>query len=183
MLRSAQRSAVMACTREVVVSWDEYHRKVAVIDAVLDRAAGTGQVAVPYADVPGASTVFASESDLVSALEAKWSVLYRGFLEQEAFEGECTGASPVEIARSAWDRVDAVQPALRRLIDHNSPRGGPALACAAGDVRIEAAGAGGGPSQPWRTNVVGVSGPSGVGAEVGALMVLLFFAFVLRSLY
>ncbi|MGV9747101.1 hypothetical protein ACWDTG_19635 [Rhodococcus zopfii] len=91
--------------------------------------------------------MFASESDLISALEATWSVLYRGFLEQEAYAGEGTGASPAEIARSAWERVD-VAPALRRLLDHNSPRGSPTPTRAAEDVRIEASGGDGGPLQP-----------------------------------
>ncbi|MGW0018742.1 hypothetical protein ACWDUD_10490 [Rhodococcus sp. NPDC003382] len=165
------------------MSWDEYHRKTAVLDAVLDRAAETGQTTLPYVDVPEASSVFASESDLVSALEAKWAVLYRGFLEQEAFAGESTGASPAEIARSAWERVDDAEPALRRLIDHNSPHGGPTLARAAEDVPIEASGGVGGSLRPWSANVGGVAGPSGVAAEVGALLILLMFAFVLWSLY
>lgn len=78
---------------------------------------------------------------------------------------------------------DFAAPDRRRLLDHNSPRGGPTPTRAAEDVRIEASGGDGGPLQPWSANGGGVAGPSGVGAEVGALLILLMVAFVLWLLY
>lgn len=164
------------------MSWDEYHRRTAALDAVLGRAAETGQAALPYGDVPGVREVFASEADLLAALQAKWSTLYLGFLDQEGFAGERTGASAEEIARSARMRVDYVQPDLRRLIDHNSPLGASAPREVDRAVRLEASGHGGWPYPTWSAYAGESSGPRGVGAEIATLFVLILFGFVLWSL-
>ncbi|MFZ2530283.1 MAG: hypothetical protein WAX14_21965 [Rhodococcus sp. (in: high G+C Gram-positive bacteria)] len=161
------------------MSWDEYRRRTAALDAVLERAAKAGQVTLPYADVPGVAEVFATEADLLAALRAKWFTLYRGFLDQESFAGERAGASADEIARSARMRVDVVQPDLRRLIDHNSPVGSAARVDADHAVRLEASGGGGLPFPTWSSYAGESSGPKGVGAEIASLVVLLLFGFVL----
>lgn len=163
------------------MSWDEHHRRTAALAAVLERAAETGQTALPYDEVPGVPEAFPSEADLLAALQAKWTTLYRGFIDQEGFAGESTGASAGEIARSARMRVDDVQPALRRLIEHNSPLGVAPPIGADGNVRLEASSSGGRPFPTWST-YPGESGPKGAGAEIAALLMLVLFGFVMWSL-
>ncbi|MCQ4118926.1 hypothetical protein [Rhodococcus tibetensis] len=164
------------------MSWDEYHRRAVAIDAVLEQAARTGQTSLPFFEVPEASAIFESESALLAALEAKWSTLYGGFLEQETFAAETSGANRIEIARRAWARADAAKPFLRNLIDHNAVDGKTVMHSDGKERGTPTGGLKSSALTVERTESDSEREAGGFGSEIAAGAVLLAFFLILWSL-
>lgn len=101
------------------MSWSDHYRRVAAIEAVLNRAHETGQTVLPYQEIPEAVSVFESKDALLLALHAKWSTLYIGRLEHEMFIAETSGTDSSKATAAAWTGAAALQTTLRRLLDNN----------------------------------------------------------------
>jgi hypothetical protein len=98
------------------MSWNDYYRRRDVMDAVLRRAARDPEGALPFAEVPGATEAFASEQDLLLALQYKWNQLLSGYLRAEVAGPEDAEGIP---GRDDTDHVDAVSRAWRTAVTEN----------------------------------------------------------------
>ncbi|MCK2245379.1 MULTISPECIES: hypothetical protein [unclassified Crossiella] len=106
------------------MSWNDFYRRRDVINAVLRQAERTGDPVLPFEDAPHAaasgstlakqvSETFADRAELLAALHYRWMLRLTGHLELALHEH----GDRVEAATSAWQRLAAEEPTLRRLLD------------------------------------------------------------------
>lgn len=91
------------------MSWNDFHARQAVLEAVLTRARLVPDAALPFDDVPGAVRHFGSPDNLLLALQHRWSNHLAARLDQATADG-----TPFE---DAWRELAAEQPTLRAILD------------------------------------------------------------------
>jgi hypothetical protein len=95
------------------MSWNDFHRRGEVLNAVVDAANERCDGVLPM-DVPGASTKFHDDLDLIGALLLKWHTRLSGALERELM------AQPLDLeaaVQAAWRATALDLPGVRRVID------------------------------------------------------------------
>ena len=90
------------------MSWHDYYRRRDAIDAVLRQAKRD-----PAGPLPRTG-VFASDRDLVLALQYKWSLILGGHLRVQLCE---TDGDELDAVTRAWRAAADAQPTLRAVLD------------------------------------------------------------------
>lgn len=98
------------------MSWNDFHRRQGILDAV-ERAVAGQEGVVPFTDVPGATEEFGTRENLLLALHHRWSLLLAGHLRTE-LSGARDGESADAVAR-AWHSAVAARPGLRETLASN----------------------------------------------------------------
>jgi hypothetical protein len=106
------------------MSWNDFYRRRDVLDAVLRQAAKQPDGDLPYTGIPGATEAFASEEDLLLALQYKWTQLLGGYLRAEVAGPEDAEDIPggndtdhVDAVSRAWQRAASDHETLRAILD------------------------------------------------------------------
>jgi hypothetical protein len=98
------------------MTWDEHRRRRAALTLVLDHAAAHPGAGLPYAELPEVSNAFGDRSDLVLALQYRWSQALWSRIE--LLSTNIRQPSDAEaLARQAWSQCAAEHATLRRLLD------------------------------------------------------------------
>jgi hypothetical protein len=104
------------------MSWNDFYRRRDVMDAVLEHARRNPEGELPFAGVPGVEEFFASEQDLLLALQYKWTQALSGRLRAESACPDDAHAEPgdldqVDAVSRAWQSTCAEHETLRAVLD------------------------------------------------------------------
>ncbi|OZM70034.1 hypothetical protein CFN78_27590 [Amycolatopsis antarctica] len=101
------------------MSWDDFYRRRDVMDAVLRRARRDPAGPLPFAEVPGATGMFGTETDLLLALHHRWSLLLAGRLRAAIGDAADVGGdgTHVDEVSRAWRATAEQHSTLRAVLD------------------------------------------------------------------
>jgi len=99
-----------------IMSWDDHKKRRAALTAVLDYAEAHPASGLPYAEVPGVQAAFGDRSDLILALQYKWSQALWSRIEllSAQMRQPCDAS---HLAQQAWNECASANATLRRLLD------------------------------------------------------------------
>ncbi len=95
------------------MTWNAFHHRGEILQTVIDTANARRDGLLPT-DVPGVSTTFRDDLDLVAALHLKWHARLSGNIERELM------AQPMDLESAiatAWAKSSAEAPGIRLIID------------------------------------------------------------------
>ena len=95
------------------MTWDAFHRRGAVLRAVIDAASTRRDGRLPL-DVPGVTETFGDELALLGALQLRWHTRLAGMIERELLDNPSdTDAA----AQAAWQRAAEELAGVRAILD------------------------------------------------------------------
>ena len=95
------------------MTWDAFHRRGAVLRAVIDEANTRRDGRLPL-DVPGVAETFGDELALLGALQLRWHTRLAGMIERELLDNPSdTDAA----AQAAWQRAAEELAGVRAILD------------------------------------------------------------------
>jgi hypothetical protein len=100
------------------MSWDEHKRRRVALTQVLQYAQQEPTAGLPWAQLPDVRDVFGDRSDLILALQYRWSQALWSRIELLSMDFRQPSDASA-LARLAWTQCAAANPTLRRLLDEH----------------------------------------------------------------
>lgn len=103
------------------MSWNDFYRRQDILEAALSQAGRNPSRPLSLTEISGATQYFASEEELLLALQYKWTQLLSGRLRAELadpdYAGEAIAIDRVDAVTRAWNRTVAGHGTLRAVLD------------------------------------------------------------------
>ncbi|WP_410660634.1 hypothetical protein [Amycolatopsis sp. lyj-112] len=103
------------------MSWNDFYQRRDILEAALRQAGHHPSRALSLAEIPGATKYFATEEELLAALQYKWTQVLGGHLRAEMtdpdYADEDVAFDRVEAVTRAWNRTIAEHENLREVLD------------------------------------------------------------------
>lgn len=102
------------------MSWIDFRRRQEVLDSALSHASQLPEIEALFATTPCARAVFVDATELLSALQYKWTQLLAGPLELAQYTAECDPmVDRLSAVISARQETANRYPTLRLVLDAN----------------------------------------------------------------
>jgi hypothetical protein len=109
------------------MTWDEYRRRGAALDAVLAYAASNPGADLPFTEMPALLALFGDRRGLVLALQHRWSQLLWARLSTDMRTSTAHGLKGSALhSVQVWRECADANRVLRRLLDRHLPEFGDA---------------------------------------------------------
>lgn len=103
------------------MSWNDFYKRRDAIDAVLALAARRRSGKLPYHELPQVRDVFASEDELLRALQYKWQRTLTAQIDLAVAEADDDPRiDRFDVVSRAWKTATRREPALRRILDEHA---------------------------------------------------------------
>ncbi len=103
------------------MSWNDFYQRRDILEAALRQAGHHPSDPLELGEIPGATRYFASEAELLVALQYKWNQVLAGRLRTEMTDPDYAdhdlALDRVDAVTRAWNRATAEHETLRAVLD------------------------------------------------------------------